>query len=186
MKIHILYYTNQLCFFLLQKKDGAAPQVTREKNGHANNSKPKTNGAPSSFAGRLFAFQTPCFLPAVTDFDEPQKKAQAQYEDSNGGQEIRNSYISNDSSLRNRAFVSNQTKSWCFSKTTQVCSTLQLEILIQLSPWKHHSDNLSFIAITSAHSFHLTFTVLWKSVRIIIDLVQEVLEWNKLYRATNK
>lgn len=93
------------------KKDGAAPQVTREKNGHANNSKPKTNGAPSSFAGRLFAFQTPCFLPAVTDFDEPQKKAQAQYEDSNGGQEIRNSYISNDSSLRNRAFVSNQTKS---------------------------------------------------------------------------
>lgn len=92
------------------KKDGSAPQTNghaKESNGHSVHSKPRTNGVPkSSFASKFFAFQTPCFLPAVTDFDE--KKSDSQYEDSNGVHEIRNSYISDDSTLRNRAFVANK------------------------------------------------------------------------------
>lgn len=102
------------------KKDGSAPVTNgHSANGHSSNGqmngyKPKTNGVATraSFVSKLFAFQTPCFLPAVSDFDEHDKKSDTQqYEDSNGGHVIRNSYISDDSSLRNRAFVTNQSKS---------------------------------------------------------------------------
>lgn len=120
-------------FFPPQKKDGSEAVTNgyaKEKNGYgAVASKPKTNGVStkSSFASKFFAFQIPCFLPAVTDFDEhnDQTKSESQYEDNNGGHVIRNSYISDDSSMRNRAFVSNQ-KSWYSSDTKSVVKPVHI------------------------------------------------------------
>lgn len=78
-----------------EKKDDDHKEKIKEKQQQSNG---------QSFGSKLLSFQTPCFLPAVSDFDDAEK-TEAYEKD---GKDIKASYISEDPSLRQRAFVSNQ------------------------------------------------------------------------------